>query len=603
MTRNALVPLIATLLCSHVAQAGPPARTYQLSHEPLHVAELTADDLARPSTPAMSTGADDDNAEADELAAAASGALANGVAPASIAMPAFATPAKPTPGPSFPPFDSLSGNDPQIAVSRNFVVVTSYGTIEVYDKSGHTLGPKHGHPFTNPFSTIDLYRPLWNPASAQNINTALNLPPSLKCNPHLDFTLPANAAATRFCLNEYYDTRVVYDGYRNRFWIVSLARNTHARTKDDGSSVTNPNILMGRRSYVLAAVSRTEDPRDGFYETYWGSAADEGACNLPADVPCPGSYFHPGDAGDYPMISITNRYLVVSLNVNNVISSTSRYGEVVLLRPDQLAQGHLPASWRLFNISDYDGNLITGGIVPAVALTDPGYTALAVERQDSLVVLGINSDSSGAPVNVVHSAVFLGRDFVTPRDAPLPGTGKTMLLSNIRGIITGLVFRQGFLYASVPDCVSFFGGGCSDGVRLIRVDAHILEDFDELPNDAGSGFFDITFGGRADDDPPNAVVDFGLPNLMLTRNGDMVIVYVRAGKTVFPEVRYTILYDAETLPRSPVLLRKGNFAATGNIDTGGIALDPSDNLSIWMAHGFGNSKAGTDTLAVGKVKP
>ena len=177
-------------------------------------------------------------------------------------------------------------------------MVTSYNNIEVYDKQGHKLGGKNGHAFANPFSTSSFYRPLWNPSSTNNINTALKLPASLKCNAHLDYTNAANAAATKFCLNDYYDTRVVYDFYRQRFWIVSLARNTNARTNPDGSSITDPNILRGRRSFVTAAVSRTEDPRDGFYETFWAAAVDEGACNTPADVQCPGTYFHPGDAGD-----------------------------------------------------------------------------------------------------------------------------------------------------------------------------------------------------------------------------------------------------------------------------------------------------------------
>ena len=86
----------------------------------------------------------------------------------------------PTPQPALKFDTDLVGNDPQIAVGHSYVVVTSYNTIEVYDKTGHKLKPKKGTPFANPFSTLTLYKPAWKPGSALNINAHLNLPPNLR---------------------------------------------------------------------------------------------------------------------------------------------------------------------------------------------------------------------------------------------------------------------------------------------------------------------------------------------------------------------------------------------------------------------------------------
>ena len=507
-----------------------------------------------------------------------------------------------TPAPSIKSDTGLWGtNDPQVAASEHYVVVTSYSWIEVYDKSGHPLGPKHNQTFANPFSTYTLYQPAWKPG-AHNIQSQLNLPPNLACDPNGDIT-SSNRTSTKYCLDDFYDTRVVYDTSRKRFWFLSLARNTAARTLANGDPVTDPAVLMGRRSYMLGAVSKTEDPRDGFYVFWWAAAVDEGACNLPIDFPCPGSYYHPGDAGDYPWLAVNSGYLVTNVNVSNVLSKSSRYDAVSLLDAGQLASGTCNGCrTTLFDIPDYDGDIITGGLKPVQELTTVGFPLLALSEKDSIQLYAVVHRSSG--LAVLRSAAFLGRDFNGVVDADLPGTSDTMHLTNIGNLVTGAVFRKPYLYVSTMDCASFGQSHCSDGIRLIRIDAHVISDYDELPTSNASGFYDVTFGLRAGDDPADAVVDYGLPDLTVTKNGDVVTAYVRAGNQVYPEVRYTILYHNEgTAVRGSMVVKKGNFSETGNLDTGGIALDPSDKASVWMAHGRGDSSVSTFRIVLGKVKP
>ena len=60
-------------------------------------------------------------------------------------------------------------------------------------------------------------------------------------------------------------------------------------------------------------MSRTSDPRDGFYLYWWNAVIDEGACTTLGSPPgppaaCPNSTYQPGDAADYPSIGISDDF-------------------------------------------------------------------------------------------------------------------------------------------------------------------------------------------------------------------------------------------------------------------------------------------------------
>src|SRR5262249_7997000 len=82
-----------------------------------------------------------------------------------------------------------------------------------------------------------------------NINLYQRLPPSFDST---QSCAPGSAADP--CINEAYDTRVVYDPYAGRFVVLSAIRGVQL---DD----TTSNVI---RRFVAIAISRSEDPRDGF---------------------------------------------------------------------------------------------------------------------------------------------------------------------------------------------------------------------------------------------------------------------------------------------------------------------------------------------------
>jgi hypothetical protein len=126
-------------------------------------------------------------------------------------------------------FPSVSGVDPMIATGHQFVIVTQDHRIAFLDREGNALLSKSGEstnlPATNFFEGFIQEKNLDGSPNDDNINLY---------SPHQ--------------ISEFYDTRCTYDAASKRFAILSAARKP-------GTTDT--------RFYAFA-VSRTEDPRDGF---------------------------------------------------------------------------------------------------------------------------------------------------------------------------------------------------------------------------------------------------------------------------------------------------------------------------------------------------
>jgi hypothetical protein len=185
----------------------------------------------------------------------------------------------------------LGWRDPQIASGHEVVVVSSNTIVGFYDKTGALLpalapdpNKRPPPPWTNPISVAALFAPLVTSLAANH-------------------NLPAGVDPATFGFNQFYDNRVIFDPYRNRFWIGALAIN--ANTKNEKLGLT-PAQRGARRTKFLLAVSVTEDPRYGWHLYWWDATKDDGAYNYGEDGK--GFIFVPGDSGDYPYIGIDNGF-------------------------------------------------------------------------------------------------------------------------------------------------------------------------------------------------------------------------------------------------------------------------------------------------------
>ncbi|HZS05448.1 MAG TPA: CARDB domain-containing protein [Blastocatellia bacterium] len=538
-----------------------------------------------------------------------------------------------TPPPTSTPWEvdpAIGALDPQIAASRTSLVVTAGVKIAFYGKDGKLLAPA--------LFTKEFFKPLWDPARADNINTFLNLPPSdtYKCDP----TDPDNPKSNR-CLKKYFDTRVVFDGYRHRFWVGALARNVSSPSEhQDSMGNFIPTSLAVTRTKFLLGVSLTEDPRDGFYMYWWDANVDDGRCFNTTGDECPdpalqpGDGYRPGDGSDYPCIGISEKYFLHANAVGNGLldkfpqpgADKLRYTIINVMPADALANGNVAPepSWSYWNIR-YPANsnniFRNNAIQPAVhhGAAPAAAAFLASTLSDQTMIVWYFTPLQGPvspPLNFVN--VPVGR-FSGVSDAPQKAFpfqfANLIRVGNLGNIALKAAYRNNRLYVTWQDCVVWpdaKASGCVNAIRLVSFDIPTF-----------SRMIDRSFGERnIFDDGPKDLVYYGNPAVEVNKDDHKVVVYTRSGANVYLEARYSAYFANEPDIRPSALLHAGEFPVgtapppkpapppkqqlgmVGQLDTGGIAVDPFDDTAVWMAHAFAykiDDKNGGVKLAVGKV--
>jgi len=505
--------------------------------------------------------------------------------------------------------------DPQIAVSATDVVIGTGSWIRVFDRDG-TLQLKT--------RVRDFFKPLWDPANSNNINASLNLPDGVQCDAFGTDPGPSTA----FCLDTWYDVKLIYDEYRDRFWIVALARNENSRDGEfdnTGQKHTMAAEIAARRSKVVLAVSKTSDFFDGFYMYWWNGVIDDGACNDPSVEICPASWYMPGESADYPAIGVSKHAFVQTNAVGwrdprQKLKSNSirRYHHVTIWPADVLASGSGQWGW-IYGFVDPEGNL-PNHIEPALHHgRDPGAHYLANLYGNSVTVWQVETPLGTPPVlqqvqvplvDPVNSA----RNGRQP-DFPSGSDSRNLRLDNVRRVIMKAVYRDDRLHLAWPECRTWSSSHeyCTTSNRLVRMD---VSNFPSIPTTTASGFRDRTFGAaNVLDDAPDQLSAYGNPVVEVTADHTMVSVYTRVGESgVYPEARYSVWFDGDPDLLPSNVLHEGSYPygspgdakARGQLDYGGISVDPFDDTTIWMAHGYtvqsqSGKERGVWRLAVGRL--
>jgi CARDB len=523
----------------------------------------------------------------------------------------------------------MAGNDPTIAASDTHLVLTTNGEIRFYTKSGNLVTTdKNGNAIVNPITPWQLFSPFWNPSDPDNIDAHLNLPPEAPCDPTIfpfGNLTQAQKDATKFCLNNVYDTRVIFDDFRKRFWLVAAARNPAWKT------ASLPEQRAARRSKLLLAVSLTQDPRDGWYLYGWDSVLDDGACTnigfWPGPAPkCPGTEYIPGDASDYPSIGISKDYFVWTIYVNNVNpwapnfpkTTCCSYTNIFAVDSDGLANGGCLATcgWS-YGVVQLDLTGLGQWLAPVYDQTtqpavhhdaEPsGYTLLAAHHPDleAVVVLGFRK-AEGAVGPPLHAALVPVGATKNPNDMlQMPQGAVTsparIRITNLGQMALKAVAREQLLWLTWQDCKTWTGsnlGECASSIRLAE-----LFGGSALNGFAAPLYFDGAIGNKA--------AYAGNPAVETNADFNSIVVYTRSGPTVVEAARYAAAIFGEPQLRNAATIELGNFplgnngsgASTGNLDTGGAAVDPKDGLGIWLFHGISLEKDDTGVwrFAFGKV--
>jgi hypothetical protein len=536
-----------------------------------------------------------------------------------------------TAGPPSPAWTvSGSGNDPQIAVGKSFVVVTSYNKVWFYTKAGTALSfNDHGQPIANPIAATTLFGDLWNTKApnftpvAQSINSFLNLPSGSKCDPTDPF--PSGNYGlddpSAFCLNDFYDMRAIYDEFRDRFWIIAIARNPKWKVLTG-----TPGNHISRRTKTLLAVSRTGDPRDGFYLYWWNSVIDDGAChslskNAAGDTKVcgPAGTYQPGDAADYPSIGISKDYFIQTIAGQHfnpfttpdfTKSKTQKYAVIHAFQAAKLAGGGCssPCSWSYWNFDYPNASFRVTGTLQAVVEhgADPGgYTWLTQnDGNDRVYVWGFRHAEKAFNPPLHSGWLNVSKINGAVHDPAIPGGG-ALSYANLGSGMLKAVERNGALTATFMDCVAS-ASGCRTAARVVQLNPFLALLVPPiaavcpgctLPVDSEEW---IPLNNSLDDLPGSAH-EAGQPTGDVSKSGNVVVGYIRCCTATGPEARYAARLPGDTTFRPDNVLKAPSGAGSDgfNGDTGGAAADPIDPDGVWLANLYGTS--GWMSLRVGKV--
>ena len=526
---------------------------------------------------------------------------------------------------SFDAIASLNNVDPGIAVGTSYVLVSdAVNGIAVYDKTGKLIPAKSGQSnFANPFSIGSLFSKV-----KADIDPTLNMPS------HLPTDFPRE-------IEGYGDVRIMFDAYRKCFWIYAQAKNElHGFTTDD-KIVHYPNIKVARRNKAAVAVSKTEDPRDGFYTYWWNETIHNGECNKFKGCSDP-VFKTSGEGADYPSIGISPKYFIATAGVNRrdptFITDTLAkaklwndkcetgfkehgqkfdscgpfYGHLMVVDADNMSHGlpfptggskqeeFMSRSYGLFiDAQNYvtdrseDGDFahdMSRGVRPVVMhgpkpkVSSPNI----VESADAYFTTTFIDRSAKEPVHYLTLWSLLG-GYLFPT---LYRIHPITFDANWHEVMINASYRDGKLYATFQQPVVWksLGGNSLWSIRVLRINT--LNAITEI---------DRTFGGRNKfDDKPTARFEYQLPGIEANKEGDMVLVYVRSSSGLPQEVRFSLWDHDETDIRPSRLLRSEGENDNPWCDTAGIAVDPADDEAIWVAHIFTTNK-GSRRIAVGKI--
>jgi hypothetical protein len=530
----------------------------------------------------------------------------------------------PPPTVAFEDVSGRDGQDPGIAVSTSHVLICDQKSIAVYDKTGMLL-PLSG---PNPFSAANLFA-----KARADMSAHMNYPASLPVD-FLNHSTP-----------DYGDVRILFDSYRKRFWIYAQAKVSSPFGPD---TILDQDVRVSLRSKAAVAVSKSENPSDGFLTYWWNETVHNGECNKPAGCDDP-DFKVSGERSDYPSLGISPKYFVATAGVNRrdpqftVSGDTTGndtyqawhacltgfkdvtgkhfiwcgpfYVHVMVIDADALVNGHpvnhppMAGSGRSFGLFVESSNHLTDRSESGEFFHDMarhvkpvvmhGFPPPIVPNADAYLLNAyIDRSNPLQPVSSIAMWSLVGDKLI-----PTLYRLKYQLLAADNdwpsGMIVNATYRNGFVHAVLHERPTNDAPDADYNVRLIRIDTVTKKAIDR----------ERRFGGPNEfDDKPTDRFHLKFPAVEATANGNVIVVWVRFAKDASnrsQEIRFNAWYDDESDIRPSRQLHAGEAMGIKDpTDTAGIAVDPSDDETIWMAHTYlGKDAAGSARakIAVGAV--
>ncbi len=497
-------------------------------------------------------------------------------------------------------FPGLATLDPIAAVSSNFIVMTDAGSDpnapggggriiflakaeQKNNKQAVPLAPGPGGAPTK-LTLTQFFGGLIAPTNPDgsvnqnNINCHLGLGPSplIGCNS----TKPPPAVADTWrpqdaCVDEFYDARVFYRADDKRFVVVAHARNAIWNTADwmeksqqdfDDHGLSDAEIQKlydagpEARRYIAIAVSRSEDPRDGFNEYITTTS----------------------NYADWPLAAVGENGIVAG----HRSPPESGKPAIIWFSLGQTENNVSSPAYKEFGLSDFGG---AGSPKPVSPYGGADGVLWFLNDETSPTRIDALPDDTN-----VSGATPVGTTVAPPHGA-LQGNG----------ISTPPVYRDGRICSATALRVE------QDPLRnSIRVVCVVVDHAGGAitASASGQGARDRVFGLSAPQDAVGDRVSYEDPALTVNKNGDILIAYARFGaKTkdpLKPEARYTLWYHDESKPRRSRVLKLGESVCCphARVDLMSAVVDPDDDTSVWLTDMYANGGSAMSTV-IGRVKP
>ncbi len=456
-----------------------------------------------------------------------------------------------------------AAHDPAVAVGHRYILVISDHYLAFYGRDGKVLPSKNGE--ETQMSATQFFRAFWEPvrpdgtANDTNINANLGFPPNtLVVDPTKDPNTQKGA------ITEFYDSRCFYDPVNRRFFFLSAARNQLWLDDADGNPDGVPDACV--RRFFAFAISRTDDPRDGFEQ--WITTESNYA--------------------DWPRMAVANGFMTVAHNS----PQSGKPFAYVFLEADMLAGKAAVANWRYF-AADFTG---AAKVLPVTQYGDSGgityFVGVTKPHWSTIKVFGFVAP---ADANAIPPLLKLDIPVDPPMDYQIDNpkyrNGALYLCCN-RAIV------EGRLHVRVTRLLFRYTNGQILGT---------------VSGPGPGGFLDYSFGRNGPGDAPTDLVSYEKPALAVNKDGDCAIVYGRIGaqtaQPLYPEVRYSVLYHNDPYPRPSTLVHKGEFLPATNpapkdaLDLANAVVDPVDDKTLWLCHAYANQAEGRYWIVIARAKP
>jgi hypothetical protein len=479
--------------------------------------------------------------------------------------------------------------DPMIAVGNQYLITSDTSNIAFYDKQGNLLPEKNAMP--TKMGTSKFFEGFVAETNADgsfnesNINLYLGFP-----KPCDSPDYPQTTSGKRFCIASFYDTRVFFDSTSNRFFIISNSRHplwedptqkfgecsyynvplssvsntrTCKKIKDNTCTLSSSAYCDLPRRYVAFAVSKTEDPRDGFHQYM----------------------ITENNFRDWPWMAVNGNAFIVTHKGASEADAAAPVATVFSVNAVKSGDQHPP----YFRYYSQDVGELKAVLPPAHYKNAAGLSFLlgSAEKRVDIFAFPQPSDPWTAP--------------------PLL---KTSVNLSEKASIFNAVYRAGKLYLIANKLVEEDGEAKRYSVRLVRIPIEQPSASSIQASTASAkGFLDWFFGRNAPGDSSGSRISYEQPALAVNKNGDVLFAYGRypfsPQNSLKPEARYTVWYANEAKQRRSRLLREGTAANSETINSAldytTAVVDPSDDATFWMALPFADGN-GYKTV-IGKVTP